>query len=146
MVGLQNTTWDQPVSDRRFTYPDSNEAGANRAMPLFATGFCYIIPLACGGADALSNMQWLSVSDTEAKDRIARRIVVSSQIDEDCSMETSQRDVLLGTFTWWGFHALLIWMGAWHFFSRDLTDGSLFASDLFAGFLIGATVLSLLRL
>ena len=30
--------------------------------------------------------------------------------------------------------------------SRDLTDGSLFASDLFAGGLIGATVLSLLRL
>jgi hypothetical protein len=39
-------------------------------------------------------------------------------------METSQRDVLLGTITWWGFHALLMWMGAWHFFSRDLTDGA----------------------
>jgi hypothetical protein len=61
-------------------------------------------------------------------------------------METSQRDVLLGTITWWGFHALLMWMGAWHFLSRDITDGNLFASDLFAGSLIGATALSLLRL
>jgi hypothetical protein len=67
-------------------------------------------------------------------------------LDEDYSMETSQRDALLGTITWWGFHALLMWMGAWHFLSRDLTDGSLFASDLFAGALIGATTLSLLRL
>jgi len=67
-------------------------------------------------------------------------------LDEDCSMETAQRDVLLGTITWWGFHALLIWMGAWHFLSRDITDGALFASDLFAGSLIGATLLSLLRL
>jgi len=61
-------------------------------------------------------------------------------------METSQRDMLLGTLTWWGFHALLIWMGVSHFLSRDITDGGLFASDLFAGSLIGATVLSLLRL
>src|SRR6266550_9465176 len=61
-------------------------------------------------------------------------------------METSQRDVLLGTTTWRGFHILLLWMGAWHFLSRDITDGTLFASDLFAGSLIGATVLSLLRL
>ncbi len=61
-------------------------------------------------------------------------------------METSQRDVLLGTLTWWGFHILLLWMGAWHFLSRDIADGTLFASDLFAGSLIGATVLSLLRL
>ena len=61
-------------------------------------------------------------------------------------METSQRDSLLGTLTWWGFHALLIWLGVSHFLSRDLTDGGLFASDLFAGSLIGATVLSLLRL
>jgi hypothetical protein len=61
-------------------------------------------------------------------------------------METSQRDVLLGTITWWGFHALLIWMGAWHFMSREATDGRLLASDLFAVGLIGATVLSLLRL
>jgi hypothetical protein len=91
-------------------------------------------------------MQWLSVSGTGAKDRIEYNTVVSNQINEGCSMETSQRDVLLGTLTWWGFHALLIWMGAWHFFSRDLTDGSLFASDLFAGSLIVATVLSLLRL
>ena len=61
-------------------------------------------------------------------------------------METSQRDALLGTITWWGFHALLIWMGAWHFLSRDLADGGLFVSDLFAGALLLATALSLLRL
>jgi hypothetical protein len=39
-------------------------------MPLFAGGFCYIIPLACGVGDALTNMQWLSASGTGAKDRI----------------------------------------------------------------------------
>jgi hypothetical protein len=71
---------------------------------------------------------------------------MDTTLDEGYSMETSQRDVLLGTITWWGFHALLMWMGVWHFLSRDLTDGALFASDLFAGGLIGATVLSLLRL
>ena len=67
-------------------------------------------------------------------------------LDEGCLMETAQRDALLGTLTWWGFHALLIWMGTWHFLSRDITDGSLFASDLFAGGLLLATGLSLLRL
>ena len=61
-------------------------------------------------------------------------------------METSKRDELLGTITWWGFHALLMWMGVSHFLSRPAADGGLFASDLFAGGLIGATVLSLLRL
>lgn len=61
-------------------------------------------------------------------------------------METTKRDMLLGTLTWWGFHGLLLWMGAWHFLSRQTTDGNLFASDLFAGFLIGACLLSLLRL
>jgi hypothetical protein len=61
-------------------------------------------------------------------------------------METSQRDELLGTITWWGFHALLVWIGAWHFLSRNLTDGGLFVSDLFAGALLVATALSLLRL
>ncbi len=28
VMRLRNTTWDQPVSDRRLTYRDSNEAGA----------------------------------------------------------------------------------------------------------------------
>jgi len=61
-------------------------------------------------------------------------------------METSKRDELLGTITWWGFHALLVWMGAWHFLSRTTSDGSFLASDLFAGSLLVATGLSLLRL
>ena len=86
-------------------------------------------------------------ADAQSIDRAATCIDgLDTTLTEDNSMETSQRDVLLGTITWWGFHALLMWMGAWHFFSRDLTDGALFASDLFAGSLIGATVLSLLRL
>jgi type IV secretory pathway VirB2 component (pilin) len=80
------------------------------------------------------------------KDSREYKTVVNKPIDEDGSMEISQRDALLGSITWWGFHALLLWMGAWHFFTRDLTDGSLFASDLFAGALILATLLSLLRL
>src|SRR5687767_810462 len=91
----------------------------------------------------------LSISAIVSRSRAATSTptaVVRNLIDEGCLMETAQRDALLGTATWWGFHALLLWMGTWHFLSRDLTDGSLFASDLFAGGLIGATVLSLLRL
>jgi len=60
-------------------------------------------------------------------------------------METSQRDMILGAITWWGFHALLLWMGAWHFLSRA-SESNLYASDLFASLLIGACVLSLLRM
>ncbi|MGH7148766.1 MAG: hypothetical protein ACREIJ_12825 [Nitrospiraceae bacterium] len=60
-------------------------------------------------------------------------------------MEISKRDALLGTITWWGFHALLIWMGARHFLSRP-NDSNLFLSDLFAGLLLGACLLSLLRM
>jgi len=48
-------------------------------MPLFVIGFCYSTPLACGGADALSDMQWLSVADTDVKDRSSGKTVVSSQ-------------------------------------------------------------------
>ena len=33
----------------------------------------HIVPLACGGADAPSNMQWQSVSDAKAKDRVERK-------------------------------------------------------------------------
>jgi hypothetical protein len=67
-------------------------------------------------------------------------------LDEGCSMETEKRDVLLGTITWWGFHALLIWLGAEHFLFGPPSDGRISTLDLFAGCLIGATVLSLLRL
>ena len=80
------------------------------------------------------------------KDGIEYNTVVSNQIEKGRSMETSQRDALLGTITWWGFHALLAWMGAWHFLSRDASDGSFLASDLFAGSLLVSTGLSLLRL
>ena len=59
-------------------------------------------------------------------------------------METSKRDELLGTITWWGFHALLIWMGTRHFLSRP-TDSGLLLSDVIAGLLLGACVLALLR-
>ena len=60
-------------------------------------------------------------------------------------METSKRDELLGTITWWGFHALLFWMGTRHFLSRP-TDSGLLLSDVIAGLLLGACVLSLLRI
>ena len=60
-------------------------------------------------------------------------------------METEKRDVLLGMITWWGFHALLIWMGVRHFLSRSM-DGNFLLSDVFAGLLLLACVLSLLRL
>ncbi len=29
----------------------------------------HIVPIACGGADALSNMQWQTVADAKAKDK-----------------------------------------------------------------------------
>ena len=61
-------------------------------------------------------------------------------------METAKRDELLGTLTWWGFHGLLLWIGASHFWNAQGTDGQVMSSDLFAAALIGACVLSLLRL
>jgi len=61
-------------------------------------------------------------------------------------METTKRDMLLGTITWWGFHALLVWLGISHFFNPRGTSGQLLLSDLFAGTLIVACILSLLRL
>jgi len=61
-------------------------------------------------------------------------------------METAKRDVLLGTLTWWGFHGLLIWVGAEHFWNAQATDGRISASDLLHAILIGACLLSLLRL
>ncbi len=33
----------------------------------------HVIPLACGGADAPSNMQWQTIEEAKAKDRIERR-------------------------------------------------------------------------
>jgi len=66
--------------------------------------------------------------------------------DEGSSMETARRDVLLGTITWWGFHGLLVWLGVSHFLNAQGTSGQILLSDLFAGILIGACILSLLRL
>ena len=33
----------------------------------------HIVPLACGGADQPSNMQWQTVADAKAKDRVERK-------------------------------------------------------------------------
>lgn len=33
----------------------------------------HIVPLACGGADAPSNMQWQTIAEAKAKDRVERR-------------------------------------------------------------------------
>lgn len=44
-----------------------------------ATGPCkgwvkdHVVPLACGGFDAVGNLQWQSVADAKAKDRWERR-------------------------------------------------------------------------
>ena len=32
----------------------------------------HVVPLACGGADAPSNMQWQTVAESKAKDRVER--------------------------------------------------------------------------
>ena len=39
----------------------------------------HIIPRACSGAGAPSDMQWLSAADTDANERIERKTVVSNQ-------------------------------------------------------------------
>ena len=49
-------------------------------MPLFVIGFCYSIPLACGSADAPSNVQWLLVTDKRAKIASSGKTVVSNQM------------------------------------------------------------------
>lgn len=33
----------------------------------------HVIPLACGGVDAPSNLQWQSIADAKAKDKVERR-------------------------------------------------------------------------
>lgn len=33
----------------------------------------HIVPLACGGVDAPSNMQWQTVAEAKAKDRVERK-------------------------------------------------------------------------
>jgi hypothetical protein len=33
----------------------------------------HIVPLACGGADNTSNMQWQTVAEAKAKDKVERR-------------------------------------------------------------------------
>jgi len=33
----------------------------------------HVVPLACGGADAPSNMQWQTRADAKAKDKVERR-------------------------------------------------------------------------
>ncbi|HEU4630235.1 MAG TPA: HNH endonuclease signature motif containing protein [Gemmatimonadaceae bacterium] len=33
----------------------------------------HIVPLACGGADSPSNMQWQTTAEAKAKDRVERR-------------------------------------------------------------------------
>src|ERR1041384_2853965 len=75
----------------------------------------------------------------------AGRLRSVTTLIEGCSMETETRDVLLGMVTWWGFHALLIWMGVRHFLARSV-DGNFLLSDVFAGLLLVSCVLSLLRL
>lgn len=34
----------------------------------------HIVPLACGGADAVSNMQWQTIADGKAKDKWERKL------------------------------------------------------------------------
>ena len=52
----------------------------------------------------------------------------------------------LGRLTWWEFHALLMWLGVRALLFGPLSDGRISTLDLFAGSLMGATLLSLLRL
>jgi len=40
-----------------------------RSGPCGGYAIDHVIPLACGGADAASNMQWQTIADAKAKDR-----------------------------------------------------------------------------
>jgi len=41
----------------------------------------HVVPLACGGADSPSNMQWLTVGEATAKDKVEREGRGTSRID-----------------------------------------------------------------
>lgn len=41
----------------------------------------HIVPLACGGADSPSNMQWQTIGDAKAKDRWDERAVGKEPVD-----------------------------------------------------------------
>ncbi len=47
------------------------QTGYPRGRPGYVVD--HVVPLACGGADAPSNMQWQSVAAARAKDRVERR-------------------------------------------------------------------------
>ena len=51
-------------------------------MPLFAGGFCYIIPLTCGDADAQTNKRWPSAFGKVHKDGIEYNTIVSNRIEK----------------------------------------------------------------
>jgi len=39
----------------------------------------HVVPLACGGADSPSNMQWQRVDEAKAKDKVERKGCASSR-------------------------------------------------------------------
>lgn len=67
------------TSTRKAPVPRSRSAKADflrqSGYPHGRPGYVvdHIIPLACGGADAPYNMQWQSIDDAKAKDKVERK-------------------------------------------------------------------------
>jgi hypothetical protein len=56
---------------RQYQYPCPSTGGVHGACPGYVKD--HVIPLCAGGQDRPSNMQWQTVVDAKAKDRIERR-------------------------------------------------------------------------
>jgi len=72
------TTSSQPRDEKgRFVRSESaklafmKQTGYPKGRPGYVVD--HIVPLACGGADAPSNMQWQTMADAKAKDRVERK-------------------------------------------------------------------------
>jgi hypothetical protein len=56
---------------RRFRPPAPSTGSTSGACPGYVKD--HVIPLACGGADSVGNLQWQTVEDAKAKDRWERQ-------------------------------------------------------------------------
>lgn len=97
---LCQTALAAPTTDPRYCGPPARDAAGKivrssvplrqfeAAWPKPKDGLAYyrdhVIPLACGGCDALINLQWLNEDQWRAKSKTERKIYGGNNISEGC--------------------------------------------------------------
>ena len=78
----ESTIKHPPVANARDSHGRARRSAEAKAQFMRRTGYPHgrpgyvvdhIVPLVCGGADSPSNMQWQTIAEAKAKDRIERR-------------------------------------------------------------------------